>query len=384
MLLMEGLRFSENITRLRREKKITQEELALFIGVTKASVSKWETGATIPDIMILPQLAAFFDVSIDELLGYEPQLSREQIKYYYHKLAKDFAEKPFDEVMRESEELTRKYYSCYPFLQQMVILWINHGAMAPDEKQKEAIHEKITGLCERILENCKDMGVCNNTIALKCLVDLQSGHADKVIELLEEEKMNVNRIEDKGTLLTLAYMAAGEPDKAEKAAQIGMYRSLLDLIAFGENLITLKGDDLAYLKEIIGRLDAVIHTFVVTGLNPNTVAVYDYHVATLLCSKAKEWNPEMEQLVKEKLEQYVEAVRRLFADGLSLHGDEFFSTLDEWFADMDLGIEAVRSEKLVMESALEGLENPVFARINDQEFIQFCIKKLKKIHIMSR
>ena len=95
LLLMEGLRFSENITRLRREKKITQEELALFIGVTKASVSKWETGATIPDIMILPQLAAFFDVSIDELLGYEPQLSREQIKYYYHKLAKDFAEKPF-------------------------------------------------------------------------------------------------------------------------------------------------------------------------------------------------------------------------------------------------------------------------------------------------
>ena len=195
--------------------------------------------------------------------------------------------------------------------------------------------------------------------------------------------MNVNRIEDKGTLLTLAYMAAGEPDKAEKAAQIGMYRSLLDLIAFGENLITLKGDDLAYLKEIIGRLDAVIHTFEVTGLNPNTVAVYDYHVATLLCSKVKEWNQEMEQLVKEKLEQYVEAVRRLFADGLLLHGDEFFSTLDEWFADMDLGIEAVRSEKLVMESALEGLENPVFARINDQELIQSCIKKLKKIHIMS-
>ena len=43
---MEGLRFSENITRLRRERKITQEELALFIGVTKASVSKWETGVS--------------------------------------------------------------------------------------------------------------------------------------------------------------------------------------------------------------------------------------------------------------------------------------------------------------------------------------------------
>ena len=121
-----------------------------------------------------------------------------------------------------------------------------------------------------------------------------------------------------------------------------------------------------------------------TGLNPNTVAVYDYHVALLLCSKAREWNQEMEQLVKEKLEQYVEAVRCLFADGLTLHGDEFFSTLDEWFADMDLGIEAVRSEKLVLESALEGLENPVFTRMNDQEFLQSCIKKLKKIHFRTR
>lgn len=41
---MNTLNFSENIARLRHEKKITQEQLADFVGVTKASVSKWETG----------------------------------------------------------------------------------------------------------------------------------------------------------------------------------------------------------------------------------------------------------------------------------------------------------------------------------------------------
>lgn len=41
---MNALNFSENIAGLRREKKITQEQLADFVGVTKASVSKWETG----------------------------------------------------------------------------------------------------------------------------------------------------------------------------------------------------------------------------------------------------------------------------------------------------------------------------------------------------
>ena len=43
---MERLRFAENILRMRRAKGITQGELARFAGVTKASVSKWETGVS--------------------------------------------------------------------------------------------------------------------------------------------------------------------------------------------------------------------------------------------------------------------------------------------------------------------------------------------------
>lgn len=41
---MYSINFSDNIARLRRERKITQEQLADFVGITKASVSKWETG----------------------------------------------------------------------------------------------------------------------------------------------------------------------------------------------------------------------------------------------------------------------------------------------------------------------------------------------------
>lgn len=44
--IMQSLRIGENIVRLRHKKKITQEQLATFIGVTKASVSKWENGVS--------------------------------------------------------------------------------------------------------------------------------------------------------------------------------------------------------------------------------------------------------------------------------------------------------------------------------------------------
>lgn len=74
---MDELNLSENIVRLRHKKKLTQEGLADFLGVTKASVSKWENAQSMPDILLLPRLAAFFDVTIDELVGYKAQLSTE-------------------------------------------------------------------------------------------------------------------------------------------------------------------------------------------------------------------------------------------------------------------------------------------------------------------
>jgi len=60
---------SENIKRLRREKKLTQEALADFIGISFQAVSKWECGDAYPDITLLPVIANYFGVTIDELLG---------------------------------------------------------------------------------------------------------------------------------------------------------------------------------------------------------------------------------------------------------------------------------------------------------------------------
>lgn len=57
------------ILELRRQKNVTQEELAAELGVTAAAVSKWENGYTLPDILMLCALADYFTVTTDELLG---------------------------------------------------------------------------------------------------------------------------------------------------------------------------------------------------------------------------------------------------------------------------------------------------------------------------
>jgi transcriptional regulator with XRE-family HTH domain len=76
---MKKLNLGKSIIQKRKEKGITQEKLAEYMGVSKAAVSKWESGQSYPDILLLPELATYFNISVDELLGYSPQMSREEI-----------------------------------------------------------------------------------------------------------------------------------------------------------------------------------------------------------------------------------------------------------------------------------------------------------------
>ena len=63
------MNLGKTILELRKQKNVTQEELAAELGVTAAAVSKWENGYTLPDILMLCALANYFCVTTDELLG---------------------------------------------------------------------------------------------------------------------------------------------------------------------------------------------------------------------------------------------------------------------------------------------------------------------------
>lgn len=65
------------VAELRKKKQISQQELAGILGVSFQTISKWETGATLPDIMLLPSIAEYFEVTVDQLLGLKP-LSEQQ------------------------------------------------------------------------------------------------------------------------------------------------------------------------------------------------------------------------------------------------------------------------------------------------------------------
>ena len=65
------MNLGDKIKELRKSKGITQEQLSDMLNVSSQAVSKWETGATNPDLALIPDIAKLFDVSADELLGIE-------------------------------------------------------------------------------------------------------------------------------------------------------------------------------------------------------------------------------------------------------------------------------------------------------------------------
>ena len=68
---MDQIKIGAFIKELRKEKRLTQEQLAEKLNVSGRTVSRWETGTNMPDISLLTELAEFFDVSIPEIIDGE-------------------------------------------------------------------------------------------------------------------------------------------------------------------------------------------------------------------------------------------------------------------------------------------------------------------------
>ena len=174
------------IARKRKEKGVTQDDLARFIGISKSSVSKWEIGQSLPDIAHLPQLASFFHISLDELMGYDPQMANEDISKLYEELSKEFATKPFEEVMTRCRDIIKKYFSCFPLLYRMGLLFVNYGATAEDEALENATIAEARELFVRVKKQSNNMELTQLALRLEATCELALGRPNETIELLQD------------------------------------------------------------------------------------------------------------------------------------------------------------------------------------------------------
>lgn len=364
---MNTLNIADNIVNLRKKRGVTQEELATFIGVTKASVSKWENGQSMPDILLLPALASYFDVTVDDILGYSPQLSKEQIQAVYKELAEQFTKAPFEEAFKISEKYVKKYYSCYKFLTQICVLWVNHYMLAEGAERQQEILQKTLSLCEHIINDCDDTIICGDAIVMRASVNLFMGNPDVAVDELEDMINPYRLMNQSDGMLIQAYMMKGDTDRADRFAQISMYNHLGSMLNDSIQFLSIHMQDKEVCMETMKRVDKLIEAYALDGLLQHVTVVFYYQAAVVLCAYG-----DNEKAIL-RLEKYAGLTIYMLEKISRLHGDDYFDKLDACFEELDLGSQMVREKRIILDSAIEGLRNPAFASIKElPEFISIC------------
>ena len=140
------IRIAANIRALRKERKLTQEQLAESLGVTVGAVSKWESGQSVPDILLIVEMAGFFETSVDVLLGYE--MHKDTVEETAERIKALRNAKRFDEASALAERALLKYPNSFTLTYRCAIMYSLKGV---EEKSDKAYLRALT-LLDRSLE----------------------------------------------------------------------------------------------------------------------------------------------------------------------------------------------------------------------------------------
>lgn len=218
-----NIQMGETIKRLRIQKDITQEELAVAMNVSAAAVSKWETGITLPDISLLPQLAYFFKVSIDELMNYSESKMEQDILDFIDKHTAAMESFCLREALALSTTAIRQFPNDYRVM--IIYAWDLIGGCADNDHAQILQQEKeLEKLCERILSGCRDIAIRLDALTIKGKLLHAAGKTEEAKALYYSELPDM-------------YRTAGQKceqlfpkDSAEFAAQL--HQNMKDLALF--------------------------------------------------------------------------------------------------------------------------------------------------------
>ncbi|MBQ9121034.1 MAG: helix-turn-helix transcriptional regulator [Clostridia bacterium] len=158
------LSFSQKILTERRKRGLTQEELANTLGVSAQAVSNWERGGY-PDITMLPGIANYFKITIDELLGNDTVGQKEDIRQFFNRYFDLKSKQDREGAFRLALEYTRKYPQKYG----IATLAADSIAQLPEDLRTEHL-PTLRALCNRVIEEATDQGVRNLAIKVMCSV----------------------------------------------------------------------------------------------------------------------------------------------------------------------------------------------------------------------
>ena len=180
------LELGRKIRELRHRDGRTQEMLADALGVTSQAVSRWEANGGYPDMEMIPAIANFLGVTIDELFGYENDRERKVDAIVKKIDSFGIRARGDDEWVDECVAILREGLAEFPGNEQLLIklaeilweagwrrndAWIGYGddgyiRYCYDKDHKNEYWSECEKICRQLIENCKDNAVYMRAVAI--------------------------------------------------------------------------------------------------------------------------------------------------------------------------------------------------------------------------
>lgn len=209
-----------SIKKLRRERDITQEQLAEYLGITSRAISQWETGRTSPDISMIPALCHVFNVSADDLLGIHTEKNAEEIQKCLELACSKANQGNFENSMEILQEALLKYPKSYEIMQSLA-----NNIICVKSRNGIKEYDDAIDLCHRILSECTDNALRYETMEI---LGTAYEYADQLAEMRKlSEEMPVASISRESFML---YRWNGDADFKKRQ---GYLKYLIEQLLIG-------------------------------------------------------------------------------------------------------------------------------------------------------
>lgn len=300
-------KLAENIRFFRKQKSLTQEQLAEVLGVTVGAVHKWETRLSTPELNLITEMADFFDVSVDVLLGHEIRDNR--LKATVERLAV-YLKNEDPQGLAEAEKALKRFPHAFEVVYYGALMHMVFGGVKRDNlllaRARELLEEALILLPQNRDPRISDIGI---HYLLSTIFVLQ-GKGEEAVSYLE--KHNPEGFYDAEIGMVLALICK-DTDKAQtfiSAALIESVSKAVQTALSGAVAFVRKGDyrsaeDLLHWG--IGVVDGVKKPEVTGFVDRSNGYLYLALAYTYSCSGRKEEAREMMKRAKQNAVRFDQA-----------------------------------------------------------------------------
>ena len=220
-------RIAENIRAYRKQRGLTQEQLAEVLGVSVGAVYKWESRSSLPELRLIMELADFFDISVDALLGYK--MKDNQLNATVERLWQASHSRDYD-ALSEAEKAIRKYPHSFDVAYAAASLYYAFGAgTRKDAWLRRAI--ELLDSARLLVSQCTDSRV-NESWICGMIAEMHEmlGETDKALELLKAYNSGAV-FNDRIGIMLLSH--GGDPEEANDYLEDGLLREISRLMQLG-------------------------------------------------------------------------------------------------------------------------------------------------------